>query len=53
MTRMELIKEYIRSYIRDNNVTGEDIRRLYNEAWEVCQESVSCSKATWLTYMMG
>lgn len=51
MTKMELIKEYISDYIRDNNVTGEDVRRLYNEAWEVCHESVSCGKSAWLAYM--
>ena len=53
MTKMELIKEYISDYIRDNNVTGENVQRLYDEAWEVCQDSVSCSKATWIAYMRG
>ena len=53
MTRMELIKEYISDYISGNNVTDEDVQRLYDEAWEVCRESVSCSKATWLAYIRG
>ena len=53
MTKMELIKEYVKSYIKDNNVTGEDIQRLYNEAWEVCKDSVSYSKSVWLAYMKG
>lgn len=53
MSKMELIKEYIRVYIKDNNVTGENVRRLYDEAWEICKESVSCGKSAWLAYMRG
>lgn len=53
MTKMQLVKEYIKDYITINNVTGEDVQRLYDEAWEVCKESVSCGKATWLAYMKG
>lgn len=52
MTKMELIKEYIKEYIKDNNVTGENIRRLYDEAWEACKESVSCTKSMFIMYMM-
>lgn len=52
MSRMELVKEYIKTYINDNNLTGDDIQRLYNEAWEVCKESVSCTKSMFIMYMM-
>ena len=52
MSRMELVKEYIKTYIKDNNVTGDDIHRLYDEAWKVCQESVSCTKSMFIMYMM-
>lgn len=52
MTKMELVKAYIKDYIRDNNVTGDDIYRLYSEAWEVCKDSVSCTKSMFIMYMM-
>ena len=52
MTRMELIKEYIKTYIQDNNVTGENIQRLYNEAWEVCKDSIDCTRSMFIMYMM-
>lgn len=52
MSKMELIKEYVKSYIKDNNVTSEDIRRLYDEAWKVCEASLSCSKSAFIMYMM-
>lgn len=51
MSRMELVKEYIKDYIIINNVTGENIQRLYDEAWEICQESVSCEKSMFIMYM--
>lgn len=52
MTKMQLVKQYVRDYIKHNNIKGDDIRRLYNEAWEVCQESVSCTKSMFIMYMM-
>lgn len=53
MTKMELVKEYIKSYIKDNHVTGDNVQRLYNEAWEVCKESLDCTKSMFMTYMRG
>lgn len=52
MNKMELVREYIREYIKENDITGDDVRRLYNEAWEVCKESVSCTKSMFIMYMM-
>ena len=52
MTKMELIKKYIKEYITDNNITGDDIQRLYNEAWEVCKDSVGCTRSMFIMYMM-
>ena len=52
MSRMELVKEYIKDYIIINNVTGEDVQRLYAEAWEVCKESVSCTRSMFMMYMV-
>lgn len=51
MTKIELIKKYIRDYIKDNNVTGDDIRRLYDEAWDVCKGSIACTKSMFIMYM--
>ena len=52
MTKMQLVKEYIKNYIIINDVTGEDVQRLYSEAWEVCEASLSCTKSAFIMYMM-
>lgn len=53
-TKMEIIKAYIKEYIEDNNVKNEDeINRFYNEAWEICRDSVSYGKSAWMEYMRG
>ena len=54
MTKMEMIKAYIKEYIEDNNVKNEDeIARYYNEAWEICKDSVSYGKGVFMEYMRG
>ena len=53
-TKMESIRAYIKEYIEDNNVKNEDeIVRYYNEAWEICKDSVSYGKNVWMEYMRG
>ena len=42
----------IKNYIIINDVTGEDVQRLYSEAWEVCEASLSCTKSAFIMYMM-